>query len=184
VVSLLDELTKIHIEIGSCTKCPLHLTRKNPVPGEGSKNPVIMIIGEAPGAQEDETGRPFVGRSGQLLEELLQEIGYSREDVFITSVLKSRPPNNRTPLSSEIESCVPYLHRQIEVLSPRVIVLLGSVAISTMIGPWKLGEAHGRFYEGNGRTFFMTYHPAAALRFPKYKDVMREDFRKLKHELQ
>ena len=143
----------------------------------------VMFVGEAPGAKEDELGRPFVGRSGVFLTELLQGIGLSRDEVFITSVLKSRPPKNRTPTSAEVKACMPYLRRQFEIINPQIIVLLGRVAVSTIIGPWKLSEAHGRFYEGNGRMHFITYHPAAALRFPKTKEKMLEDFKILREKL-
>ncbi|MHA1907882.1 MAG: uracil-DNA glycosylase [Candidatus Thorarchaeota archaeon] len=176
-------LELIHNEIDSCTKCELHESRTNAVPGEGPVHAKVMFIGEAPGAKEDETGRPFVGRSGKLLRALIEEIGLTEKDVFITSILKSRPPKNRTPRKSEVSVCMPYLERQIEVINPQVIVLVGGVAISNLIGPWKLGDAHGRFYEANDRTYFMCYHPAAALRNPELKDVMREDFTKLKQEL-
>jgi len=142
-----------------------------------------MFIGEAPGAREDESGRPFVGRSGEILISMMQEIGLSRDSVYITSILKSRPPKNRTPTKSEISVCRPYIERQIEIINPQVIVLLGGVAISSLVGPWKVSEAHGRFYETEGRTYFMTYHPAAALRFPKVKVTMREDFQTLSQEL-
>ncbi len=177
------DLKQIHDEIASCTKCILHETRLNAVPGEGPVTAKVMFIGEAPGAMEDETGRPFVGRSGKLLRLLIAEAGLSEDEVFITSILKSRPPNNRTPRKSESKACMPYLERQIETINPQVIVLVGGVAISNLIGPWKLVDAHGRFYEVNGRTYFMSYHPAAALRNPELKDVMRADFEKLKNEL-
>ncbi|MHA1480883.1 MAG: uracil-DNA glycosylase [Candidatus Thorarchaeota archaeon] len=176
-------LQSLHDEIKGCTKCPLHETRTNAVPGEGPVDAKVMFVGEAPGAKEDETGRPFVGRSGQILIQLIEDIGLSREEVFITSILKSRPPKNRTPKRAEKEACLPYLEKQIELIKPKVIVLLGGVAISTLIGPWKLSEAHGNFYDGNGRPYFMTYHPAAALRFPKFKDVMKRDFSILKKKL-
>jgi len=176
-------LDEIHSEIASCTKCPLYASRINPVPGEGSVDAKVMFIGEAPGAQEDKTGRPFVGRSGQLLRDMIREIGMSEDEVFITSVLKSRPPKNRAPHKDEVDACIGYLDRQIDVINPKVIVLLGGVAISSIIGPWRLSEAHGKFYEAQGRTYFMTYHPAAALRFPETKDQMREDFQKLLAEL-
>jgi DNA polymerase len=175
-------LRLLHDEIKRCTKCPLHNSRKNAVPGEGPVDAKVMLVGEAPGAKEDELGRPFVGRSGVLLIEMLKGIGLSREEVFITSVLKSRPPKNRTPKRDEVQACIPYLFRQIELINPEFIVLLGGVAVSSVIGPWKLAEAHGRFYEGNGRTFFITYHPAAALRFPKTKGKMLEDFNVLQRE--
>lgn len=176
-------LEKLHDAIRHCTLCPLHETRTNAVPGEGSFDASLMFVGEAPGAKEDETGRPFVGKSGQLLTSLLEEIGFAREDVFITSILKSRPPKNRTPTKFEVNVCRPYLERQIELIKPQVIVLLGGVAISSLIGPWKVSESHGRFYESGSQTYFMTYHPAAALRFPKVKSTMREDFKKLAQEI-
>lgn len=177
------DLTRLHQEISECVKCTLHKTRINPVPGEGSLDSKLMFVGEAPGAREDEQGRPFVGRSGMLLTELISGIGLSREDVFITSILKSRPPNNRKPLKAEIEACIPYLERQFEIISPQIIVLLGGIAVTSLIGPWKMTEAHGRFYESHNRTFFITYHPAAALRFPKIKEAMIADFEALRREI-
>lgn len=188
VILLLDMTPKNQIEalheiIRNCTLCPLHRTRTNAVPGEGSASAHVMFIGEAPGASEDRAGRPFVGRSGELLTSMIQEIGLKRDDVFITSILKSRPPKNRTPIKSEIDVCRPYLEQQIEIINPKIIVLLGGVAISSLIGPWKVSEAHGKFYETNGRTYFMTYHPAAALRFPNIKSTMREDLLILSKEL-
>ena len=173
------QLEKLHDTIRHCTLCPLHETRTNAVPGEGPCDASVMLVGEAPGAKEDETGRPFVGRSGQLLVSLLEEIGLTREDVFITSILKSRPPKNRTPTQFEVNVCRPYLEKQIELIKPRFIVLLGGVAISSLVGPRKVSESHGRFYESGSQTYFMTYHPAAALRFPKVKTTMREDFKTL-----
>ncbi|MBY8996893.1 MAG: uracil-DNA glycosylase [Candidatus Thorarchaeota archaeon] len=177
------QIEELHEIIRKCTLCPLHETRTNAVPGEGPCTAHVMIIGEAPGAREDESGRPFVGRSGELLISLMHEIGLSRDSVFITSILKSRPPKNRTPTQSEISACKPHLERQIEIINPKIIILLGGVAISSLVGPWKVSEAHGRFYETDGRTYFMTYHPAAALRFPKVKVLMREDFQTLSQEL-
>jgi DNA polymerase len=155
----------------------------NAVPGEGSTTSRVMFVGEAPGAREDESGRPFVGKSGDLLTSMIQEIGLSRDTVFITSILKSRPPKNRAPKQAEISACRPYLERQIEIINPQVVVLLGRVAISALIGPWKVSQAHGRFYETDDRIYFMTYHPAAALRFPKVKSAMRKDFQTLSQEL-
>lgn len=153
------------------------------VPGEGPVDARVMFVGEAPGRREDATGRPFVGRSGELLTTLLENIGLSREEVFITSVLKSRPPSNRTPQKEEIEACLPYLHRQLAIIQPEVTVLLGGVATNSLIGPWKLSDAHGSFYEAEGATYFITYHPAAALRFPKIQSRLEDDFRILEHEL-
>lgn len=182
-MSRLDELLSLHEEIRQCKKCPLYRTRKNAVPGEGPAQAMIMFVGEAPGASEDESGRPFVGRSGEVLTQLIGEIGLSRNDVFITSVLKSRPPDNRSPNPSEVNACLPYLMRQFEIIDPRVVVLLGNVAVSAVIGPWRVSDCHGRFYDGGGRTFFMTYHPAAGLRFPRTRDAMNEDFKILRKHL-
>ncbi len=180
----LKELRMIHEAIKRCTDCPLHRLRQQAVPGEGPSDAELMFIGEAPGAEEDRLGRPFVGRSGRLLTEMLSEIGLSRGDVFITSVLKCRPPHNRTPTTNEIHACRHHLEHQMAVISPRIVVLLGSVSLTAMIGPWKITEAHGRFYEASdGRTFFMTFHPAAALRQLKYRQMMRDDLRILQTEL-
>jgi DNA polymerase len=178
-----QELDVLHESIRDCKLCPLHETRLNAVPGEGPYDARVFFIGEAPGAREDELGRPFVGRSGELLTQMIESIGLTRDEVFITSVLKSRPPNNRTPTESEIDTCRPYVEKQIELVNPRVIVLLGGIAISSMVGPWSVSESHGQHFEAKGRTFFMTYHPAAALRFPKVKTLMAADFRKLRSEL-
>ena len=177
------QLEELHEVIRKCTLCSLHETRTNAVPGEGPVTSRVMFIGEAPGAREDESGRPFVGRSGELLTSMMQEIGLSRETVFITSILKSRPPKNRTPTQVEISTCRPYLEQQIEIINPHVVVLLGRVAISSLVGPWRVSEAHGKIYETEDRTYFMTYHPAAALRFPKVKIAMKKDFQILSQEL-
>ncbi len=177
------KLAELHKRIEECVLCSLHKTRTHAVPGEGPLDAKLFFIGEAPGAQEDKTGRPFVGRSGEFLTSLIEKIGLSRDDVFITSILKSRPPNNRKPLNSEIEVCCPYVEQQIEIVNPQIIVLLGGVAIDSMIGPWKVSESHGRIYEANDRTYFMTYHPAAALRFPRIKELMHQDFAILQSEL-
>lgn len=182
-MAIKKQLEALHQEIEKCKKCPLHETRNNAVPGEGPYDASILFVGEAPGAREDELGRPFVGRSGSLLTEMIESIGLSREEVFITSILKSRPPKNRTPNQTEIKACRPYLVQQIELINPKVVVLLGGVAISSLIGPWKVSEAHGKFYDGNGYAYFITYHPAAALRFPRVKNSLLEDFHILKKEL-
>jgi len=177
------KLDALHEVIRNCHLCSLHETRINAVPGEGSPEAKLFFIGEAPGAKEDETGRPFVGRSGKFLTSLIEEIGLSRDDVFITSVLKSRPPKNRPPKQTEIELCRPYVERQIDLINPRVIILLGSVAISSMVGPWKVTESHGQFFKAQGRTYFMTFHPAAALRSPAVKGLMLADFKILQSQL-
>ncbi len=177
------ELERIREQVTKCTLCPLSATRTNAVPGEGATNAELVLVGEAPGVTEDSTGRPFVGKSGKLLSELLEGIGLERSNVYITSILKCRPPRNRAPLKSEVALCLPYLERQIKAIAPRFVVLLGGVAISSLIGPWSVSDAHGRFYEGESLTYFMTYHPAAALRFPKTLELMKSDFQVLRREL-
>jgi DNA polymerase len=182
-MTLERELAALHETISDCTLCDMHKTRTNTVPGEGSSTAKLLFVGEAPGAKEDETGRPFVGRSGKLLRTMIEEIGFSTEEVFISSILKCRPPNNRTPTRSEREICRPYLEKQIELIDPRFIVLLGGTAISAMVGPWKVTECHGTSFEAEGKTYFMTFHPAAALRSTGVKELMRADFKILQSEI-
>ena len=184
-----EELRRIEDEIRVCRKCPLYRTRTNPVPGEGGFKKEILFVGEAPGKNEDLQGRPFVGRAGKLLDELMQSIGLSREDVYITNVLKCRPPNNRDPTDEEIAACSPYLERQIDALNPKLIVTLGRFAWAWMCDHFgiryrKLTEAHGRLYTGStlfgAYRVFPTFHPAAALRRKELIDMLREDFNELK----
>src|SRR5205807_880478 len=132
--SLSGELQLIHSEILECTKCELHKSRTNAVPGEGPYDAKIMFVGEGPGQNEDEQGRPFVGAAGKFLTELLESIGLKRSDVFITNIVKCRPPNNRAPRKSEIETCNPYLQSQIRLINPRILCALGTPAINTLIG--------------------------------------------------
>ena len=176
-------------EIMSCRKCPLHKYRKNPVPGEGSCKAEIMFVGEAPGAREDEMGRPFVGAAGKLLTELLESIGLKRSEVYITNVVKCRPPTNRDPTEEEISACSPYLLRQIRIIRPKIIVALGRYAgkfLYTQAGlRWiSMGKNHGRVIEGVIEgvpvKIMATYHPAAALYYPKLRPVLESDFAKLK----
>ena len=129
-----ESLEQVTCEIMACTKCPLHKTKKNYVPGEGSLTPDIMFIGEGPGETEDNFGRPFIGKAGQLLDKLIARMGHSRETVFIGNIVKCRPPNNRDPLKDEVEACMPYLIRQLAVLRPKVIVCLGKVAMNNLLG--------------------------------------------------
>jgi len=161
-------LAELNRQISRCKKCPLHKTRKNGVPGEGPVNARFFFIGQAPGREEDRTGRPFVGRAGKLLDELLKEAGLKREKVFITSCLKSFPPDNRKPKKSEIDACLNYTIRQIEIVNPEVIVLLGKVAQDAFLNEPSFKE----------RVMLYTYHPAAALRFPKYKKALLNYFSK------
>ncbi len=181
-----DELIK---EIMSCKKCDLYKYRKNPVPGEGRLDADIMFIGEAPGAQEDERGRPFVGAAGKLLTELIESIGLKREEVYITNVVKCRPPNNRDPTEEEIEACSPYLIRQIQLIKPKIIIALGRHAgrfLFTNAGlKWRnMTVMHGKVYDaelfGVKTKLLATYHPAAALYYPKLRPELEKDFTTIK----
>jgi DNA polymerase len=180
---------KIVDEIIKCRKCDLHSMRRNAVPGEGNLRAEIMFIGEAPGLKEDEMGRPFVGAAGNLLTKLIEEIGLKREDVFIANVLKCRPPNNRDPTEHEMNMCLPYLVRQIELIKPRIIVSLGrysGIIISRLAGiPFKgITRERGIPRKINLFTnqiiFLPTYHPAAALYKPPLLNSIKQDFETLK----
>ena len=178
------ELVELYREVSDCARCPLAETRTKVVFGAGNADADLMFVGEAPGAEEDRQGLPFVGRAGQLLSELLGEIGMTREDVFIANVLKSRPPGNRDPMPSEIEACQPYLWKQIALIEPRVIASLGNFATKLLSGSQTgITRVRGtpQVHELGGRAVFLfpLLHPAAALRATAMKDTLREDFSKL-----
>ncbi len=166
-------------QIRSCNLCPLSQTRTNAVPGEGSLTASIMFIGEAPGYYEDRDGRPFVGQAGQLLDRLLSSIGLDRKTVYITNMVKCRPPNNRDPLPGETSKCAPYLNLQLDMVAPRIIVSLGRHAFSKFFPGEPIGKARGKTRIWNGLAVYPMYHPAAALRNPKLLSVLEEDFRNL-----
>jgi len=174
------ELVGLFNEVRACTKCPLNETRTKAVFGAGDADADLMFVGEAPGAEEDRQGLPFVGRAGQLLNQILEEIGLSREEVFIANVLKSRPPGNRDPQPSEIEACKPYLFEQIRLIEPTVICTLGNFATKLLSGnPAGITRVHGapQVHELGSRTVFLLplFHPAAALRTPAVKESLRTD---------
>jgi DNA polymerase len=176
-----EELVALYKEVSNCTKCPLHETRTKAVFGAGNADADLMFVGEAPGAEEDRQGLPFVGRAGGLLNELLVEIGLSREDVFICNVLKSRPPDNRDPMPAEIAACEPYLWDQVRLIQPRVVCTLGNFATKLLTGsPTGITKVRGtpQTHELGGRTVFLLplFHPAAALRTPAVKETLRGDF--------
>lgn len=164
-------LNVISQDVQHCTKCRLHNTATNGVPGEGPTNADIFLIGQAPGREEDKTGRPFVGRAGQLLNGLLKDIGLPREQVFITSVVKHFPPNNRAPRKDEIHACKPYLLRQLTIVKPKIVVLLGNTAQQALKDEPALANVR----------VLPTVHPAAAMRFPEMKKRITQDFKRLKH---
>jgi uracil-DNA glycosylase family 4 len=166
-------------EIASCEKCPLHTGRNRTVPGAGPANADILFIGEGPGRNEDQQGLPFVGASGRYLEELLGSVGLSRRDVFITNVVKCRPPNNRDPQQEELEACKAYLDRQIEIIDPRVIITLGRFSMARYFPGGKITRIHGQPKRKDGRLYFPMFHPAAALRNPRLRPDMEADMKKV-----
>jgi DNA polymerase len=174
-------LDQIAHEVSLCKLCPLHVGRTNSVPGEGHPETEVVFVGEGPGFNEDQQGRPFVGAAGGLLNELLKAIGWKREEVFITNVVKCRPPQNRDPEPNEIAACAPYLRRQLEVLDPAVVVTLGRYSLGTFMHGARISGAHGTMKPvdattgaANAVTYAM-YHPAAALRAGSLKQTMLED---------
>lgn len=174
--ALLAQLDKV---IKSCRNCRLWRTATNVVPGEGSAKATVMLIGEAPGYHEDQLGRPFVGRAGQLLEKLLAKVGLNREDVYITNVVKHRPPANRGPNKDEIRACLPYLLRQIQIINPKVIVPLGRYALEVFIKDQPISKIHGQSFKVGERIVYPLYHPAAALRSGMVLQDLEEDFAQL-----
>lgn len=176
-----EKLEKIAQEVMHCKKCRLWKTRTNAVPGAGPANAKIMFVGEAPGSMEDLSGFPFVGPSGKFLNKMLEIAKIDREKVFISSPLKCRPPKNRKPKPDEIKKCLPYLKKQISVINPKLIVLLGETAIRALLDLKKveLSKLHGKMINKEGRVYFPTFHPAAGRRFPVVRKMMLDDFRTL-----
>lgn len=173
---LLQQVAK---EVAVCQKCPLNYSRKKAVPGEGPPDAEVMFIGEGPGFYENEQGRPFVGAAGQFLEELLQRVGYRREQVFITNVVKCRPPGNRDPQPDELAACSGYLERQIEAINPVVIVTLGRYSMARYLPNARISDVHGQARWVGDRLIVPMYHPAAALHQPSLKGAVIEDFGRL-----
>ena len=175
-IEKLRSLGEIAETVQKCTRCPLYATATNAVPGEGDPNAGLVCVGEAPGAKEDQTGRPFVGQAGQLLTKILAAIDLTREQVFICNVLKHRPPGNRNPLPEEVEACSPYLIRQLELIKPKVIVAFGTFAAQTLLQTkTPLGQLRGLVHRYHGIPLIVTYHPAALLRNPAWKRPTWED---------
>lgn len=173
-------LTDLNREILLCRACALARTRTRVVPGEGAENAGIMFIGEAPGFYEDQQGRPFVGPAGKFLDDLLASIKLDRKQVFIANVIKCRPPGNRDPLPQEIESCQKWLDRQIEIISPKVIVTLGRYSMARFFPAGaSIGKIHGTAHRGDGRVYFAMYHPAAALHQQSLRKILEADILKL-----
>ncbi|MEK6939228.1 MAG: uracil-DNA glycosylase [Nanoarchaeota archaeon] len=172
-------------DIRKCTACPLWKGTTLAVPGEGPRDAKIMVIGEAPGEEEDRQGQPFVGRSGKFLDKMLKVAGLDRTTVFITNTVKHHPPLNRAPRASEIKICKElWLDTQIETLRPKLIILLGGVALKTLTKKTSVEQLHGKVLQKEGQNYFVTFHPSAALRFPGNRKKMEEDFKKLKRILE
>jgi uracil-DNA glycosylase, family 4 len=178
-------LRLIREDIGDCTRCRLHQQgRKQIVFGVGNSNADLMFIGEAPGADEDIQGEPFVGRAGQLLNNMIKAMGIRREDVYIANIIKCRPPGNRTPERDECETCSPFLMRQIEAIKPKAIVALGAVAAKTLLAVnASMSEMRGRWYDFRGTKLAVTYHPAFLLRDPRQKKEAWKDLQMVMKEL-
>lgn len=174
-------LEELDARIHDCRKCPLAETRNRFVFGVGNPDADVVIIGEAPGADEDKQGEPFVGRAGQLLNKILEAVDFQREDVFICNILKCRPPNNRDPLASEVEQCEPYLHKQLELLQPKIMLALGRIAAQTLLrSSDSLTTLRARVHSYQGIPLLVTYHPAALLRNPNWKRPTWEDMKKFR----
>jgi len=192
-VSKQDLMRAVVAEVMGCRGCELWRRRRNPVPGEGNVDATVMFVGEAPGYWEDMKGRPFVGAAGELLDQLLSEIGLSRDDIYIANVLKCRPPENRNPSSDEVTACTPFLNRQIQIIGPRLVVTLGRHATSYVLSeagfPTEgISKLHGRTFTarllGLQLVVIPTFHPAAALYNVKYRRGLEEDFQIVKSELE
>jgi len=186
----MDELEKIKNEVLNCKKCSLYQTRTHPVIGEGSPRAKIMMIGEAPGFNEDQVGRPFCGKAGKILDELLNSIGIKREEIYITNILKCRPPENRNPQADEIKACTPYLDRQIEIIQPGAICTLGNYSAAFIMEKYGvagqiqgISKIHGKIFEIKslfGEILIIPlYHPAVATYNINMKEVLKRDFKVL-----
>lgn len=178
-------LTEVREELGECTRCKLHRHRTQIVFGVGNPKARLVFVGEAPGADEDAQGEPFVGRAGQLLTKIIQAMGMQREDVYICNIIKCRPPNNRTPESDEILACQPFLLKQLQAISPQFICALGGPAAQTLLRTKEpISRLRGKFYDYHGIPLLPTYHPAFLLRNPHEKKTVWEDMKLLIREVQ
>ena len=178
-----EVLQEIASQVSTCEKCDLHYSRKHAVPGEGPANARLLFIGEGPGFNENEMGRPFVGQAGKFLDELLEYAGYQRQEVFITNVVKCRPPENRDPLPDELSACEAYLDRQIATLNPDVIVTLGRYSMAKFLSNARISDVHGKPAWVNDRLIVPMYHPAAALHQPSLKNSVIADFKALRNTI-
>lgn len=179
-----DELAKLNSAMAAACSCELRHSAKNVVPGVGSADADILFIGEAPGKKEDETGEPFVGAAGKFLNEMLESVGLSRSDIYITNVVKYRPPNNRDPLPEEVAACWPWLRAQVELIDPKIIILLGRHALDRFVPGKRISSEHGKAFRRNvpnlgTYVFYALYHPAAALYNGSMRETLMKDFAKI-----
>jgi uracil-DNA glycosylase len=179
-----EKLEAMAAQIRVCTKCPLHQSRTLAVPGDGKASAKVMLIGEGPGREEDQSGHPFVGASGRFLDQVLEGTGIDRSDLFITNTVKCRPPQNRTPKAGEVEVCTSnYLFEQIELINPKLIMLLGGVAAKKLLGLKTINQARGQVIEHEGRKFLVGYHPAVRFYREDMAEKVKEDFALLKRTI-
>lgn len=179
----ITSLEQVRNQVISCTKCDLCRTRNYSVPGKGNHNSEIIFIGEAPGRSEDKVGEPFVGAAGKKLSDALEYAGISRNQVYITNVVKCRPPNNRVPTQIEKESCRNYLESEIALIKPKVICIMGNTAYQTILGGANITKERGKFIKKNGNVYFLTIHPAAVIYNQKLLDSLKSDMKKLVYEV-
>lgn len=178
--SIVADLHSLDAEVNACQRCGLSRGRIQAVPGSGNPKAVVMFVGEGPGAEEDRQGLPFVGRSGKFLDQMLASIGLARQDVYITNVVKCRPPANRDPFPAELNACADYLTRQIDLIDPGIIVTLGRFSMARWFPQARISQIHGQVKEiDNGRMVMAMFHPAAALRNPAWRAAFAEDMQRL-----
>ncbi len=180
----MTELEKIRNQVISCTKCELCKSRTNAVPGKGNPNAKVIFVGEAPGRTEDLRGEPFVGAAGKKLTDMLEKNGIPRESVYITNVVKCRPPNNRVPTESERQSCREYLEKEIQLINPKIICIMGNTACNSILGQGEITKNRGKIIKKDGKTFFLTLHPAATIYNQELIPLMEKDMAALAEALQ
>lgn len=181
---MISSLDTIREQVTSCTKCDLCKTRKNAVPGKGIYSAEVVFVGEAPGRSEDRLGQPFVGAAGKRLDEALEEAGFSRDTVYITNVVKCRPPNNRVPNKTEKDSCRQYLEQELAIINPKIICVLGNTAFNSLLGGAEITKNRGSIIKHQGRQYFITIHPAATIYNQELVSVLKDDIKKLHKILQ
>ncbi|HJW19544.1 MAG TPA: uracil-DNA glycosylase [Candidatus Nitrosotalea sp.] len=171
-----DKLDAVKNRVISCVNCSLSKSRTNAVPGNGNKNSDVIFVGEAPGRNEDLKGQPFVGTAGQILSEALTYAGFERENVYITNVVKCRPPDNRQPLTDERTACRPYLSEELEIIKPKIVCILGNTAYRSLLDGSEITKNRGKIVKSNGQLYFVTVHPAAVIYNPGLRQVLKDDF--------